>query len=111
MNLLELKKLVELFEQQTTRQRMNLEDVQVVIDSHKVGMIGGTPTTNIKSINLGFDWDKGKLIISPENILREIDRDEIKMLRDKYEELSWKKSKIDRIVKENKRLKEQLDKQ
>lgn len=109
MNLLELKKLVELFEQQAARQHMNLEDIQVVIASHKIGMLGGTPSTSVKSINLGFDWDKGKLIISPENILREIDRDEIKMLRDKYEELSWKKSRIDRIVKENKRLKEQLD--
>lgn len=109
MNLLELKKLVELFEQQATRLHMNLDDIQVVIATHKVGLAGGTPSTNVKSINLGFDWDKGKLIISPEKILREIDRDEIKMLRDKYEELGWKKSKIDRIVKENKRLKERLD--
>lgn len=110
MTLSELKELVEQMEQQAIRQRLNLEDIQVVIASHKVGLIGGTPSTNIKYISLGFDWDKGKLIIYPEQTLREIDRDEIKTLKDKYEELGWSKYKIDKIVKENKKLKEQLNK-
>ena len=110
MTLSELKELVEQTEQQVIRQRLNLEDVQVVIATHKVGLIGGTPNTNIKCINLGFDWDRGKLIIYPEQTLREIDRDEIKTLKDKYEELGWSKYKIDKIVKENKKLKGQLNK-
>lgn len=110
MTLSELKELVEQMEQQAIRQRLNLEDVQVVIATHKVGLIGGTPNTNIKCINLGFDWDSGKLIIYPEQTLREIGRDEIKALKDKYEELGWSKYKIDKIVKENKKLKEQLNK-
>ena len=110
MTLLELKELVCEIEQQAIRQRLNLEDVQVVIATHKVGLIGGTPNTNIKCINLGFDWDRGKLIIYPEQILREINRDEIKTLKDNYEELSWSKYTIDKLVKENKRLKEQLSK-
>lgn len=110
MTLSELKELVEQMEQQAVRQRLNLEEIQVVIASHKVGLIGGTPSTNIKDINLGFDWDSGKLIIYPEQTLREIDRDEIKTLRDKYEELGWSKYEIDKIVKENKKLKEQLNK-
>ena len=110
MTLSELKELVEQMEQQTIRQRLNLEDVQVVIATHKVGLIGGTPNTNIKYINLGFDWDRGKLIIHPEQTLREIDRDEIKTLKDKCEDLGWSKYKIDKIVKENKKLKEQLNK-
>ena len=110
MTLSELKELVEQTEQQAIRQRLNLEDVQVVIATHKVGLIGGTPNTNIKCINLGFDWDRGKLIIYPEQTLREISRDEIKTLKDKYEELGWSKYKIDKIVKENKKLKEQLNK-
>lgn len=110
MTLSELKELVEQMEQQAVRQRLNLEEIQVVIASHKVGLIGGTPSTNIKDINLGFDWDKGKLIIYPEQTLREIDRDEIKTLRDKYEELVWSKYEFDKIVKENKKLKEQLNK-
>lgn len=110
MTLSELKELVEQMEQQAVRQRLNLEEIQVVIASHKVGLIGGTPSTNIKDINLGFDWDKGKLIIYPEQTLREIDRDEIKTLGDKYEELVWSKYEIDKIVKENKKLKEQLNK-
>ena len=110
MTLSELKELVCAIEQQAIRQRLNLEDIQVVIATHKVGLIGGTPNTNIKRIDLGFDWDRGKLIIYPEQTLREIDRDEIKALRDKYEELGWSKYKIDKIVKENKKLKEQLNK-
>lgn len=87
MTLLELKGLVCAIEQQAIRQRLNLEDIQVVIPTHKVGLIGGAPHTNIKSIGLGFDWDRGKLIIYPEQTLREIDRDEIKTLKDKYKEL------------------------
>ena len=110
MTLLELKELVEQMEQQSIRQRFNLEDIQVVIATHKVGLSGGTPNTNIKRIDLGFDWDRGKLIIYPEQTLREIDRDEIKALRGKYEELGWSKYKIDKIVKENKKLKEQFNK-
>lgn len=73
-------------------------------------MIGGTPNTNIKCINLGFDWDRSKLIIYPEQTLWEISRDEIKTLKDNYEELGWGKYKIDKTVKENKKLKEQLNK-
>ena len=110
MTLLELKELVCAIEQQAIRQRLNLEDVQVVIATHKVGLIGGTSNTNVKSANLGFDWDTGKLLIYPEQTLREINRDEIKALKDNYEELGWSKYKIDKIVKENKRLKEQLNK-
>ena len=110
MTLLELKELVCAIEQQSIRQRLNLEDIQVVIATHKVGLIGGTPHTNIKSISLGVDWDRGKLIIYPEQTLRKIDRDEIKTLKDKYEELGWSKYKIDKIVKENKKLKEQSNK-
>lgn len=56
MTLSELKELVEQMEQHAIRQRLNLEDIQVVIASHKVGLIGGTPSTNIKYISLGFDW-------------------------------------------------------
>lgn len=110
MTLLELKELVCAIEQHAIRQRLNLEDIQVVIATHKVGVIGGTPHTNIQSINLGFDWDRGKLIIYPEQTLREIDRDEIKTLKDKYEELGWSKYQIDKLVNDNKRLKEQLNK-
>lgn len=72
MTLSELKELVEQMEQQAIRQRLNLEDVQVVIATYKVGLTGGTPNTNIKCGSLGFDWDKGKLIIYPEQTLREI---------------------------------------
>lgn len=110
MTILELKELVCAIEQQAIRQRLNLEDVKVVIATHKVGLIGGTPNTNIKSINLGFDWDAGKLTIYPEQTLLEIDRDEIKTLKDNYEELGRNKYMMYKLVKENKRLKEQLSK-
>ena len=42
MTLLELKELVCAIEQHAIRQRLNLEDIQVVIATHKVGVIGGT---------------------------------------------------------------------
>lgn len=107
MNIQELKDIIERIEK---TQRVNLEEIELAIHSIKIGNMGHLPTTPVKNIQLGFDWDTGKLIIYPEQTLREIDRDEIKTLKDNYEELGWSKYKIDRIVKENKRLKEQLNK-
>lgn len=108
MNLQELKDLIERIEK---TQGVNLEEVELAIHSVKIGTMGPSPITPVKSIQLGFDWDKGKLLIRPTCDLREVDRNEIKAIRVKYEELSWKKSQIDRLLRENKKLKEQLNKQ
>ncbi|MCK9369277.1 hypothetical protein M0R04_05000 [Candidatus Dojkabacteria bacterium] len=87
------------------------ESIQVVIEVQRVGSVGATPTVPIKHISMGFDWDKGKMIICSEGVeLREAGRDEIAMLLDKYEDLSIKQSEITRMRNEIKSLTKKIDK-
>lgn len=85
------------------------EDLEVAIKVIRVGAIGGTPTIPVTNIFKGFDWDSGSVILSCDSELREIDRDEIKKLRESYEELGWKHYQISNLKKENKRLKGELE--
>jgi hypothetical protein len=84
------------------------DDLQVVIPVYRVGSVGGTSYVNVKSVTTGFDWDAGRIFLNTEERLREIDRDEIKTLQDKYEELGWKQYAISNLKRENKRLKERI---
>lgn len=86
------------------------DDETVCIPVFRVGGVGGRAFVEVKSTYSGFDWDNGKFFLNGSEELREIDRNEIETLLEKYEELSWKKSQIDKIKRENKMLKEQLAK-
>lgn len=53
--------------------------------------IGGTPYTEVKAVFEGFDWDKGKIFIYPENdlyLVKDIDADEINTVYKKNAELN-----------------------
>lgn len=110
MTLSELKELVDRAYDSATRCHRDPEKVTVYIPTFKVGSAGHIPVTGVKSVYMGFDWEANSCIITPDVVLREIDRNEIDALHKKYEELSWKLSDINRIKRENKQLKEQLDK-
>jgi hypothetical protein len=84
------------------------DDLQVVIPVYRVGAVGGTSYVNVKSVTTGFDWDAGRIFLNTEERLREIDRDEIKTLQDKYDELGWKHYEISNLKRENKKLKERI---
>lgn len=43
----------------------------------KRGSMGSTPSTKVKSIVNGFDWDSGKCIIYTESDITEINNEEI----------------------------------
>ena len=45
------------------------DDFEVVIRIHE-NWVGPTPSTGIKRIDCGFDWDKGKLLIMPDQDLK-----------------------------------------
>lgn len=107
MNLEELKRMVDFAYDRATgyASRDNPESYKIVIPVYRVGSVGGTPSVDVKNISIGFDWDNGKIFVNPESRLREIDRDEIKSLQDKYDELGWKKMQIDDLKRENKKLK------
>jgi hypothetical protein len=89
----------------TSRNGGNLE---VGIQVKRIGSVGGTPLVDLHSVRVGFDWDRGKVIITPVTPLRETDRDEIQMLIDKYEELGSSYMTIQNLKKEVKKLKEKI---
>lgn len=107
MNISELKKLVDKLYERT--KDYNIDFTQVGIQVKRIGAIGGTPLVDIESIRAGFDWDANKIIIVPSTPLREIDRDEIKAIQEKYDELGWKQYDIDKLKRENKKLKKELE--
>ena len=103
MNLLEVTTILE----RIGKDRRS-EDFQLVIPVEKVRSIGSTPAVNVKYISLGFDWDSGRIILWPEEKLRVITENEIKSLRENYEELEWKHYEISNLKRENKRLMKEL---
>lgn len=86
-----------------------LDDLNVVIQVERAGTVGSTPTVDVERVWTGIDWDSGKIFLSTKELLREIDRDEIKAIRDKYEELGWTQYKVGKIKKENEMLKKRIE--
>ena len=108
MKLSELKRIVDHAVESCERRHMSAESITVCIPSFKTGTAGHIPCTDVKGANMGFDWEASSFLIWPEKQLREIDRDEVKAMIDKYEELGWSHYKISKIKKENKELKEEV---
>ena len=106
MKVKELKEIIERLE----NNNCNIEGVEVVVPTMKLGCVGPTPTTSIQSAFKGIDWDNNKLLLYPETTLREIERDEIKSLKEKYEEVGWKAYEINNLKRENKKLKDKINK-
>lgn len=104
MNLVELKQIVD----RAVEHARDPEQITVRIQTFKTGSAGHLPCTDVKSAWPGFDWEAGSFIITPVKDLREIDRDEIKSLREQYEELGWSLYKINKIKHENEQLKKQV---
>ena len=103
MNVEELKQLLERFQS-----RRDYENAPVCIKVERVGAVGAMPTVEIKSVSMGIDWDKGKVIIYPETLLREVDRDELSAIRKKVEEAGWGYYELANLKKENAKLKKKL---
>ena len=106
MKVKELKEIIERLE----NNNCNIEELEVVVPTMKLGCVGPTPTTSIQSAFKGIDWDNNKLLLYPETTLREIERDEIKSLKEKYEEVGWKAYEINNLKRENKKLKDKINK-
>ena len=89
MNIKELRnQVVRLFENQCGFAQKSPEDVIVGIVI-KPGGVGGTSVVGIRSIQAGFDWDNGKLMIYPEKDLRVIEADELLAMRKAIEKDGW----------------------
>lgn len=108
MTLEEFKQAVEFAYQQCERPHQTPEDITVRIPVYRLGDVGHRPCVDVTNATLGFDWEKGSFLITPAKELRETDCDEIKKLRDEYEELSWSLYKINQLKRANKELQRQL---
>lgn len=106
LSLLDLKRCVD----QAVKHHRDPEMVRVCVPTLKLGVAGHIPVTNIVRANLGFDWENNSFILTPESKLREIDHDEITLLKKNYEELSWKKTKIDQMRRDDKMKIKRLEK-
>ncbi len=109
MNLKELKEQVDwLYEHQLRRNQHAPEDITVSIVVKTAGSIGGTPCVGVKSMQTGFDWDNGKLMIYPEKDLRSIEADELERLRKASDKEGWAQYENVNLKRENKKLKEEI---
>ena len=105
MNLLELQQLVEGFIERGS----NPEEIRVCVPIKTIGAIGGTPVADIKSIQLGFDWDHGKLLLYTDKNLMLEDPDTLQKLRKEMDDMGWSKFENDRLKRENKKLLKRIE--
>jgi hypothetical protein len=104
MKLSELHRLVNVYQE-----RMMREDPEVVVQIKlPYSTMGGQPTVPVKSLQMGFDWDHGKFIITPEENLTPADRDFAEQMRKMQDDLGWVKLENHKLKQEIKKLKKQL---
>lgn len=77
----------------------NLEDYTVCIPATHLGCVGGQPCIGVKGVNLGSDWDKGKLFLWPETQIRATDRDEVQALNKDINKLSFELYELHKEIK------------
>ena len=78
-------------------------DVTIVV--HSPGRIGSTPSVEVQSIQVGFDWDAGKVLIFPAQPLTTLTPEQITDITD-----SVRKGQSWHAYQEYKKHKEQLEK-
>jgi hypothetical protein len=70
--------------------------------------VGGTPVVPVKFAHEGFDWDKGKFILTPEESLMPSDRDFAAKMKDLQDKFGWVQYENRGLKAEIKKLKTQL---
>ena len=55
-------------------------EARIVVQSQ--GSVGGTPTVAVSRVQVGFDWDNGKLLIYPEQALTTLTPDDVAAIRE-----------------------------
>lgn len=70
--------------------------------------IGGTPVAEIKSVSVGFDWDKGKVMIVPENKLWEVDPENSVIMKTLNDKLGWCEYEKSGLKTQIKKLKKEM---
>ncbi len=82
------------------------KDAEVVIQIKlPYSTVGGSPVVKVKQVQLGFDWDAGKFIITPEEDLTPSDRDFAKQMTEMHERAGWADHENRNLKAEIRRLK------
>lgn len=107
MNLQELNVLIQ---RELELCKMNRKDpasltVGIVIET--VSAVG-TPSTTIKGLQQGFDWDSGKLLIYPEKDLMLANHDHLAQLRKEAEDIGYTAQNVRNLKRQIKKMKEEL---
>ena len=103
MKLSELKRFID------RHNLMEREDPEVVI---RIKMpyttVGASPTVKVKNVQMGFDWDAGKLMLYPEEHLTPSDRDFAKQMTEMQERAGNADYENRNLKAEIRRLKKQI---
>ena len=109
MTFAKLKEVIKVIDESITRQHLEPEKVVVGIRVQNVSAIGPSPITEVLSVSLGFDWDRGRCIIYPTKTLREIDLDELASIRQQYNADGLKQYEYGQFKKKYDKLLEQYE--
>lgn len=89
--------------------RNDQDDEIVVRIKLPYATIGGTPYIPVKGMYCGFDWDRGRLYIEPQEELTFHDKDFASQMHDMQQKCDWLRIQNKALEKENKKLKAELE--
>ncbi|HBE3267845.1 hypothetical protein [Escherichia coli] len=102
---MKFSKFSELVNRILSNNHSHRRDMDVMIVVHSPGRIGSTPSVEVQSIQVGFDWDAGKVLIFPAQPLTTLTPEQITDITD-----SVRKGQSWHAYQEYKKHKEQLGK-
>ncbi|HHH4510394.1 TPA: hypothetical protein ACPZ0G_002890 [Escherichia coli] len=102
---MKFSKFSELVNRILSNNHSHRRDMDVTIVVHSPGRIGSTPSVEVQSIQVGFDWDAGKVLIFPAQPLTTLTPEQITDITD-----SVRKGQSWHAYQEYKKHKEQLEK-
>lgn len=78
---MELKSAAELLQRMADSSGNQYRDVYLSVRIFKPGTIGGTPCVPVKQLDQGFDWDAGRVLITPDVELTTLTAEEVADIR------------------------------
>lgn len=78
---MELDKALEILNHPSIERENSRRPMKLVVQVLKPGSLGGTPCVDVSAINAGFDWDKGKLILTTEKPLTALSPEDVEAIR------------------------------
>jgi len=84
------------------------DQIELVIPVKVIGTAGPLPSVKVKHLSMGMDWNKGKILVTPEVNLRICDQDEIVELKERYEELALSVSEVASLKRDNEKLRKTI---